>query len=51
MSEFNKLSKQERIKLANDLNKGSMRQTAMLIWRYFECGFDCYFIRESLKYL
>jgi hypothetical protein len=30
MSEFNKLSKQERIKLANDLNKGSMRQTAML---------------------
>jgi hypothetical protein len=30
MSEFNKLSKQERIKLANDLNKGSMRQTAIL---------------------
>jgi hypothetical protein len=30
MSEFNKLSKQERIKLANDLNEGSMRQTAIL---------------------
>jgi hypothetical protein len=30
MSEFHKLSKQERIKLANDLNKGSMRQTAIL---------------------
>jgi hypothetical protein len=30
MSEFHELSKQERIKLANDLNKGSMRQTAIL---------------------